>query len=599
MGTSPEVSVPAPRCFDPLDSLAREGARHGMCAPFRQVEQLDSNSSMATKIIPIPENEADRLDALRIYCVLDSEPEESFDRVTRMACRLLDVPICLVSLVDSGRQWFKSRQGIDATETPRDISFCTYAIMHQELMVVPNALEDPRFRDNPLVLQDPKIRFYAGAPLTTQSGHNLGTLCAIDRRPRNLTGDQKALLLELAQIVVDELELRLANRRLAEEISFKELILTDFEAVFSSIDCGVMFMGADLRARLINDAFRRMWNVPEAFALRKPTFDQMIEFLRGTGIYNVPDAEWPNYVRERCEALLRADGKPAISARSDGQILEFRCIPLPDGGRMLTYTDVTERERNMELKSEFVSIVSHELRTPLTSLVGALGLISQGCVGNLPQEAQPLIAIAHNNAERLAALVNDILDVQKIEAGRLDFHFEPLEIVAITRQAICETEPYGAEYGVHFRIEEDVGQAWVSADPLRLMQVLTNLISNAAKFSPRNAVVVIRLHRIDGRICLSVCDCGQGIAPNMHQKIFGKFAQVDSSDTRANKGTGLGLSISKSIIENHGSDISVESEPGAGATFSFDLPELTDLERIEGEPHHPTARSSSTVAVRS
>ncbi|MGI9414554.1 MAG: GAF domain-containing sensor histidine kinase [Hyphomicrobiales bacterium] len=542
---------------------------------------------MNTRHIPIPANEAERLRALRSYDVLDSAPEERFDRVTRMACRLLDVPICLVSLVDSERQWFKSRQGLDATETPRDISFCTYTIMQDEMMVVPNALEDPRFRDNPLVLQDPKIRFYAGAPLTNQAGQNVGTLCAIDRRPRNFTDDQKTLFRDLAAIVVDELELRVAGRRAAQELKSKEAVLEDFNAVFSGIDYGVMFMGPDLRARLINDAFCRMWNVSDEFAQAMPTFDQMIEYLRDGGIYDVPDAEWADYVRDRREALLRADGKAALSARSDGRVLEYKCIPLPDGGRMLTYADVTERERNMELKSEFVSIVSHELRTPLSSLVAALGLISRGTLGDVPQQARSLIAIAHNNAQRLVALVNDILDVQKIEAGRLDYHFEPVDIVALTRQALSETEIYGAEYGVRFRFEENIGQAWVNADALRLTQVLTNLLSNAAKYSSRDEEVIVRAFRTDRSIRLSVCDGGQGIAQHMHGKIFQKFTQVDASDVRAKKGTGLGLSICKAIVEAHGGDIRVESLPGAGATFYFDLIELTGFGRDEGHPRRP------------
>ena len=454
-------------------------------------------------------------------------------------------------------------------------------------MLVPNALEDPRFRDNPLVLQEPKIRFYAGVPLTNQTGQNLGTLCAIDRRPRDFTENQKALLHDLAAIVVDELELRVASKRVVQELDMKEAALEDFHAVFSSIDYGVMFMGPDLRARLINDAFLRMWNVPKEFAQRMPTFDQMIEYLRGTGIYDVPDADWANYVLERREALLRADGKAAISVRADGRVLEYRCIPLHDGGRMLTYLDVTERERNMELKSEFISIVNHELRTPLSSLIAALGLISQGTLGHLPQQAQSLIAIAHNNAKRLVALVNDILDVQKIEAGRLDYHFEPVDIVAIARQALSETEIFGADYGVHFRLEENIGQAWVSADPVRLMQVLINLLSNAAKFSPRNEEVLVGVCRKDGRIRLSVSDSGQGIASQLHQKVFEKFAQIDASDARTKKGTGLGLSICKAIIEHHGGDIYVESEPNAGATFSFNL--------IETDRFQPDRRKSTST----
>tara|TARA_R110000737_G_C14557259_1_gene481652 strand:+ start:79 stop:1083 length:1005 start_codon:yes stop_codon:yes gene_type:complete len=152
--------------------------------------------------------EPKRLEALHDYDVLDTPAEESFDRITRVAKSALQMPIVLVSLVDADRQWFKSRQGLEATETPRDISFCAHAIEQDEPFIIPNALEDERFRENPLVTGEPNIRFYAGIPLKTPSGYNIGTLCAIDREPRYLSGVELSLLSDLARLVVDELELR-------------------------------------------------------------------------------------------------------------------------------------------------------------------------------------------------------------------------------------------------------------------------------------------------------------------------------------------------------------------------------------------------------
>ncbi len=152
--------------------------------------------------------ETKRLEALHRYDVLDTPPEESFDRITRLAKSALRVPMVLVSLVDEDRQWFKSRQGLDATETPRDISFCTHAIQQDGAFIVPNALEHELFRSNPLVTGEPHIRFYAGVPLKTPDGYNIGTLCAIDQEPRELTEVEVNLLRDLARLVVDELELR-------------------------------------------------------------------------------------------------------------------------------------------------------------------------------------------------------------------------------------------------------------------------------------------------------------------------------------------------------------------------------------------------------
>jgi diguanylate cyclase len=171
--------------------------------------------------VPIPADDKARVNALREYDVLDTEAEESFDRVTRLVARVLDVPIALVSFVDLERQWFKSCIGLDARATPRNVAFCSYAIMSDDLFVVPNALADERFRDNPLVTDGPKIRAYAGAPLLTARGFRLGTLCAIDTRPREFSASQLDTLRDLAGMVVDQLELRRMahDRKLFERIT--------------------------------------------------------------------------------------------------------------------------------------------------------------------------------------------------------------------------------------------------------------------------------------------------------------------------------------------------------------------------------------------
>jgi len=161
---------------------------------------------------PIPTNEHERLGKLRSYNILDTLPEDSFDRVTRLAADILDVPIALVSLIDAERQWFKSKVGLGADETSREISFCGHAILGDDLFVIEDATKDTRFTDNPLVTDGPKIRFYAGAPLQTPDGLNVGTLCAIDDKPRTLDQRQRRLLLDLSHVIVDEMELRVALR---------------------------------------------------------------------------------------------------------------------------------------------------------------------------------------------------------------------------------------------------------------------------------------------------------------------------------------------------------------------------------------------------
>jgi len=159
-------------------------------------------------VIAKPANEAGRVAALEKYAILDTDPEQSFDDLALLASFICKTPIALISLVDEDRQWFKSRVGMDAKETSRDIAFCSTAILQSDVFVVPDALKDDRFRDNPLVISDPHIRFYAGAPLINEDGYALGTLCVVDRAPRELAPEQKEALKALSRLVLAQLEFR-------------------------------------------------------------------------------------------------------------------------------------------------------------------------------------------------------------------------------------------------------------------------------------------------------------------------------------------------------------------------------------------------------
>jgi GAF domain-containing protein len=180
---------------------------------------------------PLPQNEAKRLKVLWQYEVLDTVPEEVFDDLTELAARICEAPIGLISLVDERRQWFKSRVGVTLTETSRDVSFCAYAITQSDLFIVPDATKDERFAKNPFVTNEPHIRFYAGAPLITPDGHALGTLCVIDKVPRELRPDQKQALLILARHVVSQLELRRRARELAAARQAGDQFKVELEAV--------------------------------------------------------------------------------------------------------------------------------------------------------------------------------------------------------------------------------------------------------------------------------------------------------------------------------------------------------------------------------
>ncbi|NET88152.1 MAG: PAS domain S-box protein [Kamptonema sp. SIO1D9] len=267
--------------------------------------------------------------------------------------------------------------------------------------------------------------------------------------------------------------------------------------------------------------------------------------------------------------------------------------------------DITERKKIERLKNEFVSIVSHELRTPLTSVRGSLSLILGGVAGELPAQAKSLLDIAYKNSERLILLINDILDIEKIESGKMDFYLKPLNLIPLVEQSLEDNQAYGEQYGIKFELETELAEVKVNVDRDRLLQVLANLLSNAAKFSPENGTVTVKVERYPASeerspvkltedknaplelatiakaslstnnfyIRVSVIDNGKGIPEEFRPQIFQKFVQADSSSSRRQPGTGLGLSICKAIVERLGGKINFETETNVGTTFYFELPE--------------------------
>jgi CheY-like chemotaxis protein len=226
------------------------------------------------------------------------------------------------------------------------------------------------------------------------------------------------------------------------------------------------------------------------------------------------------------------------------------------------------------MKDEFVSTVSHELRTPLTSIQGSLGLVANGVTGALPTAAKPLVDIAYKNCGRLILLINDILDSEKIAAGKMKFTLKEQDLQPLLEQAIESNRAYGAQFGVRFETGELAPGARVEVDADRFNQVMANLLSNAAKFSPTGDVVTVSVQRnAPGRVRIAVSDRGQGIPAEFRDRIFQKFSQADSSDRRAKGGTGLGLNISKAIVEKHGGVLSFASDAGEGTSFFVELPE--------------------------
>jgi PAS domain S-box-containing protein len=253
---------------------------------------------------------------------------------------------------------------------------------------------------------------------------------------------------------------------------------------------------------------------------------------------------------------------------------EYALTPILDQGRfsgsVLSFRDISQRYALDRLKDEFISTVSHELRTPLTSIRGALSLLSSGILGEVNDKASNLLRIALTNSDRLVRLINDILDLERIQSGREPLTFRPVQLAEIIRQAIDGMQPVAEAAGV--QLIHDATQAEIDADPDRLLQVLTNLLSNAVKFSPPNSTISVMLRPGASGVTLSVIDNGRGIPADKLEAIFGRFQQVDASDSRQKGGSGLGLAICRTIVLQHSGRIWAERNPLRGSTFRVFLP---------------------------
>jgi PAS domain S-box-containing protein len=371
-----------------------------------------------------------------------------------------------------------------------------------------------------------------------------------------------------------ELERRVEERTAA--LSAANAELRDSEArkaaILEGAVDGIVILDEARRILDFNPAAERLFRLPLSAALGR-------DFLSlGMAASVTPEQ------REGVMWALRADAQPGRAARlelssvrADGDVFpsELTLIRVAAEGppRFTVYVrDITERQEVERMKSEFVSIVSHELRTPLTSIRGSMGLLEGGVLGELPGPVLEMVRIARANTERLIRLINDILDLEKMEVGKAELRLQPVEVAEVVEATLGSVRGMADTAKVELRAQAG-GSGLVRADRDRLIQVLTNLVANAIKFSPSGGVVTVRAQReAQGQVRFDVSDQGPGIPLEKRSKLFGKFQQLDSSDTRSKGGTGLGLAISQAIIEQHGSHIEVRGEPGEGATFTFSLP---------------------------
>ncbi|MEP5697907.1 MAG: PAS domain S-box protein, partial [Sneathiella sp.] len=620
------------------------------------------------EIAPIPEYEDSRLEVLRGLDILDTGADEGFDRLTRIVKSHFEVPIVLVSLVDEHRQWFKSRQGLDACETPRDISFCGHAILGDDIFYIPDAKADARFQDNPLVTGPPGIQFYAGVPLSAEGGLKVGTLCVIDTKPRQFNSDQFIALKDFGDCVEQQLvQSRLHNdaKFLVSQTSRLNTLLEAVADGIVTIDNSGIIESVNTEAahifgyepyelvgqnfgRLMPDLGRGGWNgyveiffgedrkderadIKEFMGLRKDgslfPMDLSVRemFLEGTRLFtgiirdvtdrkavedeirrgrevleamkeNIPvgisvfdeilnlsvindlaikflnfpeelsklgtayeDCTWhmvqrgdfgegsPETILEK-QMDFAYNPKPRRIVNSFGgdRQIEVSTRPMPGGGVVSIYSDITDRLRNEEklesllkqansasqAKSDFLSTMSHEIRTPLNGVIGVARMLGDTDLND--DQLEKLDAILRSGTS-LLDLINDVLDMSKIEAGNLEIEAVPFDLVDIVSTVKIPFDIQAQDKKIEFssHIAPEIAECFVS-DPTRIRQITMNLLSNAFKFTEEGSVhltVIPEGGITEGiqNILISVQDSGVGNPEDRQAAFFDLFSQAHTS----------------------------------------------------------------------
>jgi len=378
-----------------------------------------------------------------------------------------------------------------------------------------------------------------------------------------LTEDYTALNQRLEQQLV---ELEEARRQV--EASGRKLTL-----FAERTPIAVLELDTESRVQQVNPAAEHLFGYPPAELIGKPATHLILpEYHEEFG------KQW----RELLQSRVPMSGLKLRNPRRDGIaiVCEWTVTPLVNaaGGIVAVIAqgrDITQQMEAERMKKEFTSTLSHELRTPLTSIIGSLQLINSGVLGDIDKDVLELTTIAERNGQRLLDLINDILDVEKIESGKLTLYPEPLALGELLAESMALNRGFADRFKVRLATEGELTPVTVSADRKRLLQIMTNLLSNAAKFSPEGATVSVTMRVHDGHVRVGVHDAGPGIPENFRNRIFGRFAQADMSYTRQKGGTGLGLAICKRLLEMMGGKIGFSDREGGGTTFWFDLPKQT------------------------
>lgn len=515
------------------------------------------------------------LSTLRRYQGVSQLSARALEDLLQLVVDACGAARCVAGFLDDGGALFRTTIGVPPADIYRFVPIWLYAIAGG-----PAAVRDVREVDVLAVIPELGARSFLAVIIPGGGGRPAGVVCVCDDAPRDFTEREERVARAAARQIAAQMELgatldRLRERHLIHLDALETLngvlraattvaiVTTDRAGIITQFNAGAERIFAARAGRVVGRASAASLFSPEEIAARGRELGPTFGPLEGFEVLAAP-----------CRTAGPIEQEWALQSNPEAYV-SVVAAPLQDEdgvltGYVLLGRDVTERRAMARLRDEFISTTSHELRTPLTALLGALDLAAGGVGGALPEGVAELVGIAQDNGRRLLRLVNDILDVQKLDAGVFELSLAPCDLGAVVTRAVDLARPLCAPRDLSLTVRAPPAPLVATGDFDRLVQVALNLISNAVKFSPNGGEVTVTVTDHDGRGRISVADQGPGIPLDFRDRIFTRFAQASSKSTRG--GTGLGLSIVRSLVELHRGRVWFDSTPGEGATFHVELP---------------------------
>ena len=538
---------------------------------------------------PIPANEPQRLARLHGLGILDTLPQKAFDDISALAQMICGTPMALITLIDQDRQWFKSRIGIEEQETPREVAFCSHAILDpDQVTVVEDLRQDPRLSENPFVTGPADLRFYAGAPIVTHDGFALGTVCVVDMKARTLDAGQLDALRRLASLVVSLLEHE--SVRIEEATRNSEAWRLQHEELTAMAIAGLdlqVYIDPNYSIQHVNDTFLAYWGGTREQVIGRSMAEQVGEeafrtiiqprldrALAGEAVSYTRKTDFPARGTRHVEVALL----PVRNARGEitGAVMRAQDVQETRAREaQLQHTVALLEQRTME-QERFIHIISHDLREPINTVNNFTSLLTSDHQAELSPAARRYLDFVKSGGQRMSYLLDDLLNFVRLDSRTVQLR--PVEVGRLMQQIESDLGP------LLVRTEGSIEcgpQPMVMADEALLRIVLNNLASNGLKFSRRGVTPVVRItvdaaedgHRIH------VSDNGIGIAEDHQHDIFDMFKRLHTR--KHYEGTGLGLSVCRRIAQLHGGSISVQSTPDEGSRFTLHLPAAPAAPHLE------------------